>query len=153
MHAIDSMPDPVRAAGMRILLGERTGVLALGGESGEPYAALVAYLASPDGRELHFATLRTTRKYERILAQPQVALLIDTRMRREEDLSEAEALTALGAADEPPAEERAALAAAFIARHPALGSFVAEPHCALVRIRVRRYIFVSRFQQVYEWEP
>lgn len=149
----DGTNDRVRARGTEILSGERTGVLALGGESGEPYAALVAYLASPDEREIYFATLRATRKYERLRAQPEVALLIDTRTRRAEDLSEAEALTALGRAEEPDPAERGAIAERFVARHPALAGFLAEPCCALVRIRVRRYILVSRFQQVREWVP
>lgn len=147
------LQDPERARGEEILRGERTGVLALGGETGDPYAALVAYLPSEDGREIYFATLRATRKFARLLAQPQVAILIDTRRRRDEDLTEAEALTAFGSAEEPAGTERSRIRAAFVARHPALEGFVADPGCALVRIRVRRYLFVTRFQQVHEWNP
>lgn len=146
-------PDRVRAKTAAILQTEMAGVLALGGGTGEPYAALVAFQASPDLRDITFATLRDTRKYARIQVQPEVALLVDTRRRRPEDLTEAEALTTFGVVSEPESGERTGLAQAFVARFPALREFVADPRCVLLRLHVRRFSLVERFQQVSEWSP
>jgi len=63
------------------------------------------------------------------------------------------ALTVLGKVDEPGPGERESLASAFTQRFPALSGFIADPHCALLGIHVRRYILVERFQQVREWIP
>lgn len=136
-----------------ILDSEHTGVLALGGENGEPYAALVAFMAEPKLDRLYFATLRTTRKYQRIIAQPQIALLIDTRRKGPDDFAEASALTVLGKVDEPAPELRPEISRRFTERFPALVEFIADPQCALLCVHVRRYILVERFQQVSEWCP
>jgi heme iron utilization protein len=148
-----NMTDTVRQATADMLTSEFTGVLALGGATGEPYAALVAFLVSPTLGEIFFATLRTTRKYERILVQPEVALLVDSRRKHPDDLATAAALTVLGTVDEPDDPDRAGLVECFVARFPALRDFVADPACALLRIKVRRYILVRRFQEVCEWVP
>ena len=50
-------------------------------------------------------------------------------------------------ASAPPSDCRAFC----LARHPALQAFAASPTCALIRIRIKSYVVVRRFQEVTEW--
>ncbi len=117
---------------------------------GQSYASLVAFVASDDLRELFFATARSTRKFAYLSANPNVALLIDSRTNRTRDFHEAEAATATGAAAEVSGPEREPLQARYLEKHPHLADFVTAPTCALVRVNVEWYYLVSRFQNVVE---
>ena len=44
-----------------------------------PHCSLMSYTADQQGRELYMITLRNTQKFENLLANPQVSVLIDTR--------------------------------------------------------------------------
>jgi hypothetical protein len=130
-----------------LLAGQQLAVLITTGAEG-PHGSLVAFRPSPDLRELVFATSRATLKFENLLRQPQVALLVDNRSNQAADFRLAAAATAYGPAREAGGEERAPLEAAYLERHPDLHGFVASPDCALVRVTVERYRLVRRFRDV-----
>ncbi len=115
---------------------------------GQPYASLVAFVASNDLKALYFATDRSTRKFANLTAHPPVAMLIDSRTNRVADFHEAVAATATGVAEEVSPAERESLQALYLEKHPHLVDFVTAPTCALVRIKVDCYYLVSRFQNV-----
>lgn len=117
---------------------------------GRAYASLVAFTATEDLRELLFATARSTRKFGNLSAKPHIAMLIDSRTNSTADFHEAVAVTATGTAEEVPEDERKALQAQYLQKHPYLADFVTAPTCALVRVRVDCYYLVSRFQSVVE---
>ncbi len=130
---------------------ERHGVLATDA-GGQPYTSLVAYAFSPGLTGVLFATPRETQKYRNLLKNPKVSVLINTRTNTAADYLQAEAVTIIGVARPlPPGKEREALAAHFLQKHPDLRDFVRSPPTALVRVAVRRYIHVGRFQEVSEW--
>ncbi len=76
----EALLKPIRS----LLQAQNCGVLATHG-SEYPYATLVGYATSEDCRELIFATIRDTRKYENIKKTPNVSLLIDSRMNQVND--------------------------------------------------------------------
>ena len=121
--------------------------------SGQPYSSLVSFAATEDLKELLFATTRATRKYANLSADARVALLIDSRSNKESDIQKAVAVTATGSAEEihPPEKER--FVELYLTKHPYLKEFVDSPACALLRVRVDTYYFVSRFQEVREIRP
>jgi nitroimidazol reductase NimA-like FMN-containing flavoprotein (pyridoxamine 5'-phosphate oxidase superfamily) len=145
------MEDPNRPKEkiLGLLATQRLAVLATHGQ-GQPYGSIVSFASTPDGRQILFATSRSTRKYENLKADPRVALVIDNRSNRETDFQEAVAVTATGRAEEVPDAERAALLELYLDKHPYLADFVTAPTCALLRVRVETYYLVSRFQQVEE---
>ena len=122
-------------------------VLATADTSG-PYASLVAFAASPDLRQLVFATGRATRKFRNLAASGTAALLIDNRANTLADVNEATAVTVLGRAAEVAGEERDRLVSLLLGRHPGLADFVHAPDTALVAITVERYLLVDHFQKV-----
>ena len=128
---------------------QRLGVLATHGPD-SPYASLVAVRASDDLRHLYFSTTRATRKFQFLSAEPQVAMLVDSRSDDDTDFHGAVAATAVGTARELERDERAEQLVLFLQRHPHLKPFASAPTSALVELAVEIYYIVSRFQNVTE---
>jgi hypothetical protein len=132
-----------------LLESQRLAVLSTQNQ-GQPYCNLIALAATDDLRHLVFATTRATRKYANLMADSRVAVLVDNRRNDPGDLTEAAALTALGKAWEVQGVERQQFLEVYLKKHPYLEGFVTGPTCALLRIRVDKYIVVTRFQEVRE---
>ena len=114
-----------------------------------PYCSLVAFWAANDLSHTLFATMRETRKFANLAAQPRVAMLFDDRSNQESDVERATAVTATGIARElTGAGDRARAAADFVTKHPQLADFVASPGCALVRVDLDILYVVTRFESV-----
>ena len=120
-------------------------------QRGQPYGSLVGFAATSDLASLLFATTRATRKFNNLQADPRASMVIDNRSNRETDLRNAVAVTALGKAQELQGLEKKACEKTYLARHPRLTEFVSSPTCALMRINVKIYYIVWRFQNVFEW--
>ena len=133
----------------KLLTSQSLAALATHNDEG-PYCSLVAFVASDDLQHLLFATSRNTRKYERLAAEGRVALLIDSRENRETDFHEATAVTVVGTVAEVSPGEREEAVQLYLARHPYLQEFVNSPTCALLKVDVRTYYLVERFQHVVE---
>jgi nitroimidazol reductase NimA-like FMN-containing flavoprotein (pyridoxamine 5'-phosphate oxidase superfamily) len=121
--------------------------------SGRPYSNLVAFAATQDLRYILIATTRATRKFANIITEPQVSLLIDNRNNEETDFGETSAVTVLGVAEEVLGPERERYLQIYLKKHPYLMDFVSAPTCALIRVKVERFIMVTRFQEVREVSP
>jgi nitroimidazol reductase NimA-like FMN-containing flavoprotein (pyridoxamine 5'-phosphate oxidase superfamily) len=135
-----------------LLASQRLAVLSTQGQR-QPYSNLVAFASTADLKHLIFATTRATRKYDNILKNPQISLLIDNRTNETADFAEAMAVTVLGQASEVQGDERREPLKIYVNRHPYLEDFVTSPNCALFSVKVERYIIVTRFQDVREIVP
>ena len=137
----------------RLTQEQEYGVLCVQGD-GQPYGALVAFAFSDDLRHVVFATPKATRKYRLLRSCHRVALVIDNRPNKRDEMMEVEAITATGHAHlierGDAFDEYAAL---LLARHPYLKSFVQADSCALFRIDIVRFFHVTRFQEVRQWIP
>ena len=121
---------------------------------GQPYGALVAFAFSEDLRHATFATPTATRKYRLLSECDHVALVIDNRPNKVNELMEVEAVTATGRSHLiDRGEEFDHWAALLVSRHPYLKSFVTAATCALFRVDVVRFLHVVRFQEVRQWIP
>jgi nitroimidazol reductase NimA-like FMN-containing flavoprotein (pyridoxamine 5'-phosphate oxidase superfamily) len=130
-----------------LLSSQRVGVLGTYG-SGSPYCSLVGFSFEEGLGRIYFATTRATRKYANLAETGRVALLVDNRTNREEDLHEASALTAIGPVRELAGPERDRAVSLHLGRHPSLRDFVEAPTSALLVLEVERYFLVRRFQEV-----
>lgn len=129
---------------------QRFAVLSTHQDDGHPYANLVAFRTSTDLKQLVFCTLRSTRKFANLEKEGRVALLIDNRSNDETDLQQAAAVTVLGCCAQVKDQERSAQSDWFLDRHPAMKEFVRSPGCAVMKVDVRSYYLVTRFQNVIE---
>ena len=141
--------DRIREDIYKILSSQQLGVLATYG-SEYPYATIVGFAVTDDLSYILFATFRDTRKYENIQSDPHVSILIDSRSNRVEDFSKAQALTVLGSAEDVPENERQEYMSLYLQRYSHLREFISDPNCVLLKIKVHKYILVSRFQEVLE---
>ena len=119
---------------------------------GQPYTSMIAYALSPDKKGIVFITPQKTRKYNNILKNNRVSLLIDTRSNTEKDYMTAESLTILGNAKPVRKGGKwSELAGVLTRKHPNLNEIIDSPETKLIFIRIVRCIHVTRFQTVSEW--
>ena len=121
--------------------------------SGRPYSNLIAFAITDDLKDIFFATTRATRKFANLTAEPRVSLLMDNRSNQETDFGEASALTVLGTAEEVLGTDREEYQQLYLKKHPYLEDFVTAPTCALIRVKVEKFIMVTQFQEVREIYP
>lgn len=144
------VPDSVQALLPRLLETQKYAVLATDNH-GQPYTSLMAFSVTEDLQSFILMTERGRLKYENLMANPRVAIMIDNRENLGSDLLEAVAVTAQGLAEEITGDARDEWRALCLARHPALQGFADSPGCALIRINVTSYVIVRCFQEVIEW--
>lgn len=137
----------LRAAVAGLVSGQLLAVLATH-SSGQPYTSLISFAVSDDLAVFFFATSRKTSKFKNIMEDGRVALLIDNRSNRAEDLVSASALTVIGTGVEVTGKDRDEATVKLLGRHPSLAGFLKDPATALLRITVSRLILVGRFQEV-----
>lgn len=148
--------ETIKAVLRGLFQEQQLAVLATHDEDGQPYASLMAFAASDDLRRFLLATGRATRKYANLSADPRVCLLIDSRSggtsrpEQDADIHKAVAVTVLGDAEEVTGAERDLMLTQYLDKHPHLEGFATSPSIALLRVSVRSYYLVSRFQEVVE---
>ena len=116
----------------------------------QPYASLVAFVASDDLKFIDFVTPKTTRKFNNLTADGRVAVLIDSSTNQNADFHQAISVTAVGEAQEIAGSDREQPTADYLAKHPYLTEFAQSPTCAFVRVTVKSYYLVRNFQKVTE---
>lgn len=136
----------------KVLASQRLAVLStVRGE--QPYSSLMAYAHTPDLETLVVATGTATRKFFNLTQKPRVSLLVDTRSNCEADFHSAEALTIIGIASPVEPNESEMLRSLYLERHPYLQDFISSPATVLIKVKVRHYLLVNRFQNVMEYHP
>ena len=145
MQDIQQLKETIK----RILDSQKLAVLATQ-RDGRPYGSLVAFAATHDLKTVLFATTRATRKYANLLKNTEVAMVIDTRTNQTADFADAAAVTVLGDVKESGGHERQELGSIYLDKHPYLREFIESPTTALLRVNVKTYIMVNRFQNVQE---
>lgn len=117
---------------MRKIIEENKVCVLATASDGNPHCSLMSYAAGDDGRELYMATLKDTKKYRNLMANPSVSLLIDTR----DAGGKTRALTVTGVFQNSGNERREALIReALLRRHPDLKDFFNDPDACVLVIR------------------
>ena len=119
-------------------------------QDGQPYASLVAFVASDDLSRIFFGTPKTTRKYANLVADGRVAMLINNSSNQTSDFHQAISVTAVGMAKDVTAKDKNRILKQYLLKHPYLEDFVRSPTCALVQVCIESYYMVNNFQQVTE---
>jgi nitroimidazol reductase NimA-like FMN-containing flavoprotein (pyridoxamine 5'-phosphate oxidase superfamily) len=117
---------------------------------GQPYASLVAFVASDDLRHIYFVTARTTRKFANLTREPRLAVLINSSTNEESDFHEAISITVTGTAQEIRELEREKILKLYLSKHPYLEEFALSPSCALIQVSTQSFYMVQNFQNVME---
>lgn len=134
-----------------LLSHQRLAVLSTRRGDGQPYASLVAVVAEADLSGVYFATSRATRKFSNLTAEPRAALLMEDSRNLQSDIYRASAVTAVGTVREVTGRDFEKAIALYSSRHPQLETFARAPTTALLRLAVKTFYLVNRFQKVMEY--
>jgi nitroimidazol reductase NimA-like FMN-containing flavoprotein (pyridoxamine 5'-phosphate oxidase superfamily) len=116
-----------------------------------PHCSLMSYTADQQGRELYMITLRNTQKFENLLLNPQVSVLIDT---REQDIGSrrgrAKAVTVSGVFQAITEQgKKDAVRAQLAAAHPHLQELAGHPDAAPFCIKVESVLLLNGVTDSY----
>ena len=119
-------------------------------KNSQPYASLVAFSASPDLKHFYFLTPNTTRKYENLTASPNVSILVNDSQNKADDIYNAVSVTGTGVSQVVDKSKEKEALDMYLKKHPHLKEFSSVPTTAFIRIIMKRYFMVNRFQNVVE---
>ena len=103
--------------------------------NGAPHCSLMSYTTDKECREIYMATLKDTKKYRNLIANPAVSLLIDTR--EFDPKGKTRALTVTGVFQAIENDQRITeIRETLLAKHPDLKDFFNNPDARLVMIKV-----------------
>jgi len=119
--------------------------------NGQPYASLMAITPFQDYRQMIFAMYRNTQKFENIINNSRVAVLIQGEELNSTNQQRGYALTAYGHAMEIEKSDIEEASKAHLKRHPNLESFMHSGDVAILRINVKTYQVVRGIDDVIWW--
>jgi len=136
-----------------LLEEERFAALSTYGKEG-PDTSLISFAASEDLMRIIFATPKETGKYFNIEKNGAVSMLIDDRCSHPDNINAIRTLSITGTARIiSNEEEKSKWGDVLVRKHPMLEKFVAAESTALILAEVKKYLFVTRFQEVFVWVP
>jgi len=122
-------------------------------DNGRPYTSLVAYAVTPDLKKFVFTTPKDTRKYKNILNSGYVALLIDNRLKSDNNLMNTEAMTITGIAKPlRRGKIRDEYSRIFLEKHPDFEEFIKSATTAIIAVDITQCVHVSEFQTITVWD-
>ena len=117
-------------------------------EGDRPYCSLMNYVADESGIEFYMVTLRNTRKFQNLLANPKASMLIDSRDSAE--FSSARALTIEGVYEPMSDQQKIKWAKSkLVAENPTLKGFCNLPDIEVLCIRARSFLLLNGLLDSY----
>ena len=126
-----------------ILNNQKYAVIATKGKK-YVHTNLVAFISSYDLKNIYFVTSKKSKKYENLMNNPNVSVLIDNRKNNSSDIINATAITILGVASE--IVNKSEIINLFLKKHPGLNNFVNNSNSVFIDIKVDNYIYVNKFE-------
>ena len=131
----------------KMILENKVCVMATAAD-GAPHCSLMSYATDKECREIYMATLKDTKKYRNLIANPSVSLLIDTR-----DLgpkAKTRALTITGIFQATENDKRITeIRETLLAKHPDLKDFFNNPDAKIVVIKATSLQLLDNVTDLY----
>lgn len=120
----------------------------------EVYSSLVSFSIEKNFENIVFATPNYTRKYQLLNKCQKISMLIDNRSKKINRVSEIEAVTIIGEARHiTNIEQKKNHRKQLLDQHPYLLELVNSDSCSIFKVKIKKYFYVARLQEVYEWIP
>lgn len=129
------------------LQSNQLAVLATVGDD-QPHASLIAFTPFEDFRQLIFATYRNTRKFQNMLHNNKVAVLIEGKNEDKSGIQNGFVITAYGRTEEISLDANNLALNTLLYKHPDLLSFTEEEDCVLISVKVEKYQVVQGIDNV-----
>jgi len=118
---------------------------------GNPHCSLMAYATDDDCREIYMVTQKGTKKYNNLIKNPSVSLLIDTREEQTTSRSlQVKALTIAGLFQEIDDERKKKLIRTrLLERHPYLAGFIDQTDAELICIKATSFLVLNGLKEAH----
>ena len=114
----------------------------------KPYCSLMAYTTDQACTEIYMVTRRQSQKYQNLMANPAVSLMIDSRDAKPR--SAARAMTVEGIFRSiNDRKQQADIRRELLTAHPQLTEFMGHPDAELIRIKIRSFLLLNGLTQSY----
>lgn len=131
----------------RLIVDQDMCVLATVSEN-RPHCSLMVYTPSQDGKRIFMVTSRSTKKYNNLLRNSSVSLLIDDRHGSSRE--ETRALTLTGTcAPMAEGEDKERARSALVERHAHLSKFAAHPDSDILEMVVESVLMLQGLSESY----
>jgi nitroimidazol reductase NimA-like FMN-containing flavoprotein (pyridoxamine 5'-phosphate oxidase superfamily) len=113
----------------------------------KPYCSLMSYVTDDDCEEIYMVTHKRTQKYENLINNPAVSIMIDT---REKKPHIAQALTVAGSFCKiENADKLEMMRARLLEAHPQMQEFIDHPDAALLCIKVNSFLLLNGLTEAH----
>jgi nitroimidazol reductase NimA-like FMN-containing flavoprotein (pyridoxamine 5'-phosphate oxidase superfamily) len=112
----------------------------------KPYCSLMAYVTDPACTEVYMVTHRQTQKYQNLIANPAVSLMIDTR--DSSPRAKARAMTVEGHFEKiRDSKKLDRIRRQLLSVHPHLKQFMGHPQAEILRIKIKSFLLLDGLTQ------
>jgi nitroimidazol reductase NimA-like FMN-containing flavoprotein (pyridoxamine 5'-phosphate oxidase superfamily) len=133
---------------MKALAGKKSICVLATVAGNKPYCSLMAYVSDEHCREIYMVTHRGTKKYQNLIQNPAVSLLIDTR--EELERTQAQALTVQGVFQKiHDPNKRILVRSQLLAVHPHLKDFADHPDAEFLCIKIESFLLLTGLNQAH----
>lgn len=130
-----------------IIRSNDLGVLATSFQD-RPHCSLMAYSADELCRNIYMLTRQDSQKYGNIKANPQVSIMLDTRM-QSQGRENIQALTISGKYSPVPENEQESLKDIIVGKHPQLKKMAAKPDSIVIKIQITSFLLLDGVSDAY----
>ena len=114
----------------------------------KPYCSLMAYVTNRDCTEVYMVTHRQTQKYQNLMENPAVSLLIDTR--GTSPRSQARAMTVEGVYQKiRNLDKENKVRQKLLSAHPNFSEFLEHPEAEVLRIKIKSFLLLDGLTQSF----
>ena len=118
---------------------------------GMPHCSLMTYLLGPEGNSLFLVTSVNSRKYNNLMENKNVSVLIDSRQNLEAGLIHPiKSVTFDGEFSEVDQTQLEAIRTEFLAQHSELEEIFVRDDCKIFNVRLKSYLLLDGPVQVYQ---
>jgi len=112
----------------------------------KPYCSLMAYVTNRACTEIYMVTYRQSQKFQNLITNPAVSLMIDTR--DTSPRSEARAMTVEGVFQKikDPAKEKK-VRRKLLSAHPHLNEFMDHPQAEVFQVTIKSFLLLNGLTQ------
>lgn len=112
----------------------------------KPYCSLMAYVTDKTCTEMYMVTHKQSKKYQNLIVNPAVSMLIDTR--DTSPRSAARAMTVEGVFQEikNPTKEKE-VRRKLLSAHPHLNEFMQHPEAQVFQIKIKSFLLLNGLTQ------
>jgi len=112
----------------------------------KPYCSLMAYVTNEECTEIYMVTQRQTQKYQNLIANPAVSLLIDTRDTSPRSAARAMTVEGIFQKIKDPAKEKK-VRRELLSAHPHLNEFMRLPEAEVIQIKIKSFLLLDGLTQ------